>query len=239
MSYCTNATVDLAPALGVPEHTSLFVHDRLLSTSDNPFRTPGELYAVLSGAGIALRWTESVRATNGWYEAGKSTRSRVSQRSRKVTTHSDSSSAERARSVNLPGEHERVARLTVPTRPADLHAIRHWAACHVTDLPPTVQADVVLLCNALVSNAETHRGGVREIRLLRPDPGCVRVEVDDWAPPPVVRPAPSNWTPEGLHLLLIERLCARWGAAPGRGGTTMWAYVPVVAPRKVTHARHT
>ncbi|RSM83230.1 hypothetical protein DMH04_24205 [Kibdelosporangium aridum] len=61
MSYRTNATVDLALALGVLEHTSLFVHDRLLSTSDNPFRIPGELYAVLSGAGIALRWTKSVR----------------------------------------------------------------------------------------------------------------------------------------------------------------------------------
>jgi hypothetical protein len=122
---------------------------------------------------------------------------------------------------------------------ADLRAIRHWAARHVADLPLTFQADVVLLCNELVSNADKHRGGVREIRLLRPDPGCVRVEVDDWAPSPVVKPAPPDWTTEGVHLLLIERLCARWGAAPSRFGTTMWAYVPVVLPREVAHARDT
>jgi GntR family transcriptional regulator len=91
-TYRTNATVDLALALGVPEHTPLFVHDRLLSTSDtpnggtarrmthrtyipmptctrvqaladNPFRTPDELYTVLTDARIPLRWTENVRAT--------------------------------------------------------------------------------------------------------------------------------------------------------------------------------
>ncbi|MCE7002494.1 GntR family transcriptional regulator [Kibdelosporangium philippinense] len=91
-TYRTNATVDLALALGVPEHTPLFVHDRLLSTSDtpagasgrrmthrtyipmptctrvqaladNPFRTPDELYAALTDAGITPQWTESVRAT--------------------------------------------------------------------------------------------------------------------------------------------------------------------------------
>ncbi len=91
-TYRTNATVDLALALGVPEHTPLFVHDRLLSTADtpgsttnrrmthrtyipmstctrvaaladNPFRTPDDLYAVLTTAGITLRWAETVRAT--------------------------------------------------------------------------------------------------------------------------------------------------------------------------------
>jgi GntR family transcriptional regulator len=86
-TYRTNATVDLALALGVPEHTPLFVHDRLLSTldapdrrmthrtyipmstctridalADNPFRTPDELYAVLTDAGIDMRRTEHVRA---------------------------------------------------------------------------------------------------------------------------------------------------------------------------------
>lgn len=85
-----NADVDLALALGVPEHTPLFVYERLLdeasgtsgparrmthrlflpmptcvrvpALADNPWRTSDELYAALSDAGIELAWTEHVRA---------------------------------------------------------------------------------------------------------------------------------------------------------------------------------
>lgn len=85
-----NADVDLALALGVPEHTPLFVYERLLdetstaggparrmthrlvlpmptcvrvsALADNPWRTPDELYAALTDAGIELDWTEHVRA---------------------------------------------------------------------------------------------------------------------------------------------------------------------------------
>lgn len=86
----TNANVDLALALGVPEHTPLFVYERLLdentgtdgparrmthrlflpmptcvrvpALADNPWRTPDELYAALNDAEIELAWTEHVRA---------------------------------------------------------------------------------------------------------------------------------------------------------------------------------
>jgi GntR family transcriptional regulator len=88
-----NANVDLALALGVPEHTPLFVYERLLhqttatgvsgrdarrmthrlylpmptcmrvpALADNPWRTPDQLYAALTDAGIDLAWTEHVRA---------------------------------------------------------------------------------------------------------------------------------------------------------------------------------
>jgi GntR family transcriptional regulator len=85
-----NADVDLALALGVPEHTPLFVYERLLhettassgtarrmthrlvlpmptcvqvpALADDPWRTPDELYAALTDAGIQLAWTEHVRA---------------------------------------------------------------------------------------------------------------------------------------------------------------------------------
>lgn len=83
-TYRTNASVDIALALGVPEHTPLFVHDRLLGSdgrrivhrlylpvstcsgnptlTENPFVTPDELYAALADAGHELAWTEHVRA---------------------------------------------------------------------------------------------------------------------------------------------------------------------------------
>jgi len=93
-TYRTNAGVDLALALAVPEHTPLFVYDRLLTEADtgrrpsttarrmvhrlylpmstcvrvpaladDPFRSPDELYAALTAAGIEPTWTEHVRAT--------------------------------------------------------------------------------------------------------------------------------------------------------------------------------
>jgi GntR family transcriptional regulator len=96
--YRTTATMDLALSLGVPEHTPVFVHDRLLihdstptptladgegtprrmihrlylpaatctnvpALTEDPFRTPDELYTLLAQAGRALRWVEHVRAT--------------------------------------------------------------------------------------------------------------------------------------------------------------------------------
>lgn len=85
-----NANVDLALALGVPEHTPLFVYERLLhetdttsgpsrrmthrlvlpmatcvrvpALADDPWRTPDQLYAALTDAGIEPAWTEHVRA---------------------------------------------------------------------------------------------------------------------------------------------------------------------------------
>lgn len=83
-TYRTNATVDIALALGVAEHTPLFVHDRLLgrddrrlthrlflpvstcsgnpTLTDNPFVTPDALYAALTAAGHDLTFIEHVRA---------------------------------------------------------------------------------------------------------------------------------------------------------------------------------
>jgi GntR family transcriptional regulator len=96
--YRTTATTDLALSLGVPEHTPVFVYDRLLThhstptptladgvgtprrmihrlylpvttctevpaLTQDPFRTPDELYTLLAQAGRELRWVEHVRAT--------------------------------------------------------------------------------------------------------------------------------------------------------------------------------
>lgn len=83
-TYRTSASVDIALALGVPEHTPLFVHDRLLGRDDrrivhrlylpistcsgnptlteSPFVTPDQLYAALTDAGHHLTFTEHVRA---------------------------------------------------------------------------------------------------------------------------------------------------------------------------------
>jgi GntR family transcriptional regulator len=98
VTYRTNADVDLALALGVPEHTPVFVCDRLLTSetesarrrgaatrtrrmlhrlylpitvctqvpalTEDPFRTPDDLYATLTDAGYELAWTETVRAAS-------------------------------------------------------------------------------------------------------------------------------------------------------------------------------
>jgi GntR family transcriptional regulator len=83
-TYRTDASTDIALAMGVPEHAPLFVYDRLLGNNarrvshrlylpvatctdapalaDNPFRDPGDLYAILTAAGHQLTWTETVRA---------------------------------------------------------------------------------------------------------------------------------------------------------------------------------
>ncbi|MGH3905272.1 MAG: GntR family transcriptional regulator, partial [Pseudonocardiaceae bacterium] len=96
--YRATATMDLALSLGVPEHTPVFVHDRLLehqpdptpgtsgagpdarrlihrlylplatctdipALTEDPFRTPEDLYTLLTEAGRELRWIEHVRAT--------------------------------------------------------------------------------------------------------------------------------------------------------------------------------
>lgn len=96
--YRSTATTDLALSLGVPEHTPVFVYDRLLThdstptptlaegagtprrmihrlylpvatctdipaLTQDPFRTPEELYTLLVQAGRELWWVEHVRAT--------------------------------------------------------------------------------------------------------------------------------------------------------------------------------
>jgi GntR family transcriptional regulator len=96
--YRSTVTTDLALSLGVPEHTPVFVYDRLLThgssptptlaegagtprrmihrlyllvaactevpaLTEDPFRTPEELYTLLTEAGRELRWVEHVRAT--------------------------------------------------------------------------------------------------------------------------------------------------------------------------------
>lgn len=90
--YRSTATLDLALSLGVPEHTPVFVYDRLLhhqpgtgnadgrrmmhrlylpvatcaevpALAEEPFRAAEEVYGLLAEAGHELRWVEHVRAT--------------------------------------------------------------------------------------------------------------------------------------------------------------------------------
>jgi len=82
--YATNATADLALALGVAEHTPLVVFERLLTNAADrrlfhrlylpltlfaeigldreAFLAPGGVYTALAHAGHRLTWTEHVRA---------------------------------------------------------------------------------------------------------------------------------------------------------------------------------
>jgi GntR family transcriptional regulator len=84
-TFRTDATPELALALSVPEHTPIFIYERLLAgpqgqrmihrlylpfttaadipaLTRDPFRTPTELYKILEKARHVLAWTETVRA---------------------------------------------------------------------------------------------------------------------------------------------------------------------------------
>jgi anti-sigma regulatory factor (Ser/Thr protein kinase) len=94
------------------------------------------------------------------------------------------------------------------------------------DLPAAVRQDVLLLVTELVANAVRHAGvgPDQDLRIeLRRSPRRVRVEVVDpgshFVP---VRPRPITDAPGGWGLVLVERIAAQWGVAPGGPGTRVW-----------------
>lgn len=83
-TYRADATDDIALAMGVPAHTPLFVHDRLLGSgarrvshrlylplstcldnpalTENPYREPAQVYGLLAEQGHHLRFVDTIRA---------------------------------------------------------------------------------------------------------------------------------------------------------------------------------
>ncbi|MZE50757.1 ATP-binding protein [Streptomyces sp. SID5770] len=98
--------------------------------------------------------------------------------------------------------------------------------------------DALLLVSEVVTNAFTHGGTPRELRLDRVG-DRLWVQVSDTSP---VRPRPhgphrpSRSSGHGLYLL--ERLSAAWGCVPRDGGKAVWFEVEVPpAPGSRDHPR--
>ncbi|MDH6129025.1 ATP-binding protein [Kitasatospora sp. GP82] len=91
-------------------------------------------------------------------------------------------------------------------------------------------SDAVLVVCELVANAAQHTGGPRALRLSR-SRTALRIEVSDTDPAaPTPRP-PGVGRPGGYGLIVLERLCHRWGSDPHPAGKTVWAEILLTPPR--------
>jgi len=97
-------------------------------------------------------------------------------------------------------------------------------------LHPDVLTDLLMVVGELVTNAYLHAVLPRRLRLSRVAEE-LRVEVSDGDPaPPVLRPF-SLTVLGGRGVLLVDRLCLRWGVLPeidgdGVHGKIVWAVLP-------------
>lgn len=106
--------------------------------------------------------------------------------------------------------------------------MRQWTSRLLTDVGDDRLTDVLLVANALLSNAFRHADSPRRYRVLRPRSGeVVRVEVEDGSPErlPVLGRFGSVLHPEGRGLLLVNRLAALWGVVPQGVCKTVWAEI--------------
>ncbi|MFF1481839.1 ATP-binding protein [Streptomyces sp. NPDC058301] len=113
------------------------------------------------------------------------------------------------------------------TFPAEANAVR-TARHAVRDtlrgwkLDPAVSDVAVLLVSELVTNSLRYTSGPIGVRMARPDPGALLVEVSDPLPEePVERDAgPDDEGGRGLQLVACS--ARRWGTRRGRTGKTVW-----------------
>lgn len=107
-----------------------------------------------------------------------------------------------------------------PVRPA-----RRWLTGNVPDLDQAKRLDLLLIADALLTNAFEHADAPRRLRLSRRDDGrVVRVEVHDASPEllPVLG-RPGSLRHRGLRL--VNRLASRWGVDPLAGYKSVWGEV--------------
>jgi hypothetical protein len=131
--------------------------------------------------------------------------------------------------------------------PAAVRQARHWTAKWLAEgePPPDVDAadTVVLLVSELVTNAvqavEIARaaqdlrgragllGGPATISLvLTQAPGCLRIEVQDFACAPLpVAPSRGCEDEAGRGLAVVDALATRWGWQPSPFGKVVWSEI--------------
>ncbi|MGC0317222.1 ATP-binding protein [Kitasatospora acidiphila] len=85
-------------------------------------------------------------------------------------------------------------------------------------------SDVVLVVCELVANAAQHTGGVRALRLHHYK-SALRIEVSDTDPAAPTPRTPGADRPGGYGLIVLDRLCHRWGSDPRPAGKTVWAEI--------------
>ncbi len=127
-----------------------------------------------------------------------------------------------------------VESLVVPHAAASAAFVRHQLIAELVALhaPGTLVDDAAVVVSELVGNAGRHGlalpgGGL--IARWRVAPDRLRVEVVDGGPGPGgLRTTASSDAEGGRGLELVEALAARWGSAPARPGTVVWAELPAV-----------
>lgn len=87
-------------------------------------------------------------------------------------------------------------------------------------------ADAQLVVSELASNAVLHAGSPFSVS-VRFEPGCVRIEVQDWNPRLPVMREPGTAARSGRGLRLVDAVASDWGVEPGPDGKTVWAELPL------------
>ncbi|MGH3499897.1 MAG: ATP-binding protein [Nocardioidaceae bacterium] len=112
-----------------------------------------------------------------------------------------------------------------------LRAVRDRVRRLLIDAAPAGGVDdAVLVVDELVTNAYRHAPPPRVLRLHHDrDGSCLWVEVEDHAQdgvPYLCQPSPA--TPDGRGMLLVDRLCARWGVVRYGSHKSVWAEVALL-----------
>lgn len=103
---------------------------------------------------------------------------------------------------------------------------RKWITENVPELDPSKRLDLLLIADALLTNAFEHATAPRRLRLTHAVGHVVRVEVYDASPEllPVLG-KPGGLGPRHRGLLLVNRLASRWGVDPEFGHKAVWGEV--------------
>lgn len=104
---------------------------------------------------------------------------------------------------------------------------RRWITQNVPDLDQSTRLDLLLIADALLTNAFEHARSPRRLRLSRLCDGhVIRVEVHDASPE--LLPVLGKPGGRGLHnrgLLMVNRLASRWGVDPLANYKSVWGEV--------------
>ncbi|OKI23207.1 hypothetical protein A6A25_35370 [Saccharothrix sp. CB00851] len=103
---------------------------------------------------------------------------------------------------------------------------RRWITENVPELDQSTLLDLLLIADALLTNAFEHASAPRRLRLSHRGGHVVRVEVHDGSPEllPVLG-KPGSRGPRNRGLLMVNRLASRWGVDPELGHKAVWGEV--------------
>ncbi len=106
-------------------------------------------------------------------------------------------------------------------RRACARQLAEWNLEHLTD-------DVELIASELVTNAQRHGGGLREVRLDRAE-DSLRISVTDFSPVPPHEGAAAPTDVSGRGIAMVAALASAWGVDQRTDGKTVWAELPLTS----------